>query len=136
VAGLDAGADDYILKPFDVAELEARLRAVLRRPGKRLEPIYGFADLSFDTASRTARRGDDVMELTPREAGLFEELVRTGNGIVVRDTLLERLYRLDEEVTANALEAIVSRLRRKLAAAGSIVRVETMRGIGYRLKSG
>ena len=134
VAGLDAGADDYILKPFNLAELDARLRAVLRRPGKRASPVHMFENLSFDTASRTARHGETILELTPREGGVFEELVKTGNGIVVRDALLERLSRLDAELSGNALEATVSRLRRKLAAAGCTVRVETMRGIGYRLK--
>jgi DNA-binding response OmpR family regulator len=133
IAGLDAGADDYILKPFDVAELDARLRAVLRRPGARQHPVHVFQDLSFDTASRTATRADAVIDLTPREAGLFEELIRNGNRIVVRDSLAERLYGIDEDVSANALEATVSRLRRKLAAAGSVVHIETMRGIGYRL---
>ena len=135
VAGLDAGADDYVLKPFDVAELDARLRAVLRRPGRRLSPVYDFADLSFDTASRAARCGRAILELTPREANLFEELLRAGEDIVVRDALVERLCRPGEEVTPNALEAIVSRLRRKLASGGSHVRIETMRGIGYRLKA-
>jgi DNA-binding response OmpR family regulator len=135
VAGLDSGADDYVVKPFEVAELEARLRAVLRRPGKRVSPVHVFDDLSFDTASREARCNGDIIELTPRESGLFEELVRGGAGIVVRDALLDRLFRLDESVSANALEAIVSRLRRKLLGAGSCVRIETMRGIGYRLKT-
>ena len=133
VGGLDAGADDYILKPFDVLELEARLRAVLRRPGARQHPVHTFHDLAFDTASRTASRAACVIDLTPREAGLFEELVRAGARIVVRDALGERLYAFDEEVSGNALEATLSRLRRKLAASGSEVRIETLRGIGYRL---
>jgi DNA-binding response OmpR family regulator len=135
IAGLDAGADDYILKPFDVAELDARLRAVLRRPGARLHPVYSFHDLGFDTASRTATSGERVIDLTPREAGLFEELIRNGSRIVVRDALIERLYGFDEDFTANALEATVSRLRRKLAAVASGVHIETMRGIGYRLSA-
>jgi len=133
VSGLDAGADDYILKPFDLMELEARLRAVLRRPGPRLHPVYTFSDLSFDTASRAAQCGKTAIDLTPREAALFEELMRGGNRIVVRDALAERLYGFEEEVTANALEATVSRLRRKLTQSGSEVRIETLRGIGYRL---
>jgi DNA-binding response OmpR family regulator len=133
VSGLDAGADDYILKPFDLTELEARLRAVLRRPGQRLQPVHVFHDLSFDTASRAARCGAANIDLTPREATLFEELIRNGNAIVVRDLLAERLYGMDEDVTGNALEATVSRLRRKLSASGSGVRIETLRGIGYRL---
>jgi DNA-binding response OmpR family regulator len=133
VAGLDAGADDYILKPFETAELDARLRAVLRRPGARLHPVHRFADLAFDSASRAASREGAAIDLTPREAALFEVLIRAGAAVVVRDALVESLYRLDEDVSGNALEATVSRLRRKLAAAGSRVRVEALRGIGYRL---
>ena len=133
VAGLDAGADDYIVKPVDAAELDARLRAVLRRPGTRLRPVHVFEDLSFDTASRRASREGDPIDLTPREAMLFEELVRHGNHVVVRDRLVERLYDGEANVSGNAIEAIVSRLRRKLTASGSGVRVETLRGIGYRL---
>lgn len=133
VAGLDAGADDYILKPVDIAELDARLRAVLRRPGTRLQPIHIYEDLSFDTADRRASRNGAAIDLTPREAALFEALVRAGNRAVIRDILAERLYDLDSDVSANALEATVSRVRRKLAASGSPVRVESLRGIGYRL---
>ena len=133
VAGLDAGADDYILKPVDTAELDARLRAVLRRPGSRQRPVHAFEDLRFDTADRTASRHGTAIDLTPREARLFEELVKAGSRVVVRDAMAERLYDLDSDVSANALEAAVSRLRRKLAAAGSSVRIESLRGIGYRL---
>jgi DNA-binding response OmpR family regulator len=133
ISGLDAGADDYILKPFDVLELEARLRAVLRRPGIRLLPVHSFHDLTFDTATRIAACRESSIDLTPRETTLLEELIRAGSRIVVRDTLLERLYGDGEDVSGNALEATVSRLRRKLAASGSEIRIETLRGIGYRL---
>ena len=133
VAGLDAGADDYIVKPVDIAELDARLRAVLRRPGTRARPVHAFEDLSFDTADRQARCAGRVFDLTPREAGLFEELIRAAGRVVVRDAMAERLYDLGSDVSLNAIEATLSRLRRKLAAAGSAVRVQTLRGIGYRL---
>ncbi len=134
VAGLDEGADDYILKPFDLAEFEARLRAVLRRPGLRAPPCPSFGDISFDIACHAARVGERSIELTPREATLFEALVKNGERIVVRDILADRLFGLADDVSANALDAIVSRLRRKLAAVGSAVRIEAMRGIGYRLR--
>lgn len=133
VGGLDAGADDYILKPFDLAELDARLRAVLRRPGARREPVHRFGDLRFDTASRTASVGDADLDLTRREASLLEELIRAAGRIVVKDALEDRLYGFDDEVSGNALEATVSRLRRKLLAVRSTVQVEATRGIGYRL---
>lgn len=133
VGGLNAGADDYILKPFDLTELDARLRAVLRRPGPRREPVHVFADLRFDTASRTASVGAVDLDLTRREASLLEELIRAAGRIVVKDALEDRLYGFDEEVSGNALEATVSRLRRKLAAAHCTIQVEATRGIGYRL---
>lgn len=134
VGGLDAGADDYMLKPFDLVELDARLRAVLRRPGARREPIYHYGDLGFDAASRTASVGNASLDLRRRETSVLEELIRAGGQIVVKDALEERLYGFDDDVSGNALEATVSRLRRKLTAAGSAVRIETTRGIGYRLR--
>ncbi len=136
IGGLDAGADDYILKPFDLAELEARLRAVLRRPGMRRETVHSHADLSFDPASRTAAVDGTRLDLTRREASVLEELIRAAGRIVVKDALEDRLYGFDDDVSGNALEASVSRLRRKLAAAGSVVGIEATRGIGYRLKAG
>ncbi|WP_298671482.1 response regulator transcription factor [uncultured Sphingomonas sp.] len=135
VGGLDAGADDYILKPFDLTELDARLRAVLRRPGMRRDIVHAYGDVTFDPASRSATVIDAAVELTRREASVLEELIRAGGRIVVKDLLEERIYGFDDEVGANALEASVSRLRRKLAAARSIVRVEAVRGIGYRLQA-
>ena len=136
VAGLDGGADDYIVKPVDIAELDARLRAVLRRPGTRARPVHLYEDLSFDTNSREARCRNRALDLTPRESGLFEELIRAAGNIAVRDAMAERLYHLGTDVSANAIEATLSRLRRKLAASGSCVRVQTLRGIGYRLAQG
>jgi DNA-binding response OmpR family regulator len=135
IGGLNAGADDYILKPFDLTELEARLRAVLRRPGCRREADYCYGDLSFDPASRTAVSAGAGLNLTRREASVLEELIRAAGRIVVKDALEDRLYGFDEGGSANALEAAVSRLRRKLTAAGSIVRIEAVRGIGYRLQN-
>jgi two-component system response regulator QseB len=136
VSGLDAGADDYVLKPFDLAELDARLRAVLRRPGARRETVYCYGDLRFDTISRTATIVGTSLGLTRREASVLEELIRASGRIVVKDTLEDRLYGFDDDVSGNALEASVSRLRRKLTAAGSTVRIDTRRGIGYRLQAG
>ncbi len=133
VEGLDAGADDYVLKPFDITEFDARLRTILRRPGPRRTTIEVFGDLTFDTASRSATVGIDPLELTRREACLLEELIRANGRTVVRDALEERLYGLDEKASANALEAIVSRVRRRLSLAQSTARIETSRGIGYRL---
>ena len=133
VGGLNAGADDYILKPFALAELDARLRAVLRRPGARREPVHLFGDLRFDTSSRAASAAGVNLGLTRREASLLEELVRAAGRIVVKDALEDRLYGFDDVVSGNALEATVSRLRRKLATSRSSVQIDATRGIGYRL---
>ena len=134
VRGLDAGADDYLLKPFDLNEFDARLRSVLRRPGLRRTPILDLGILTFDTEAREARIRGVALDLSRRELSLLEELVRAVGRTVVRDTLEDRLYGLTDAVSGNALEASVSRLRRHLArAGGDEIGVETIRGIGYRL---
>ncbi len=135
VGGLDAGADDYLLKPFDLDEFDARLRSVLRRPGLRRDPMLRLGVLTFDTEAREARIGNAVLDLTRRELSLLEELIRAVGRTVVRDTLEDRLYGLSEVVTGNALEAAVSRLRRRLAQGGAEIAIETIRGIGYRMVS-
>jgi len=136
VRGLNAGADDYIVKPFDLTELEARLRAVLRRPGMRDNPSYSCGALRFDSGSRDAVVEGVVLDLSRRETDLLEELLRAKERVVVKDVLEERLYSFQDSVTGNALEAVVSRLRKKLAGAGAGFRLETKRGIGYRLVAG
>jgi DNA-binding response OmpR family regulator len=136
ISGLNAGADDYILKPFDLDEVEARLRAVLRRPGERRDAVHRFGDLIFDSASRTAAVNGRELDLTRREASVLEELIRAAGRIVVKDTLEDRLYGFDDDISGNALEASVSRLRRKLVAADANVMIEAKRGIGYRLVHG
>jgi DNA-binding response OmpR family regulator len=135
VGGLNGGADDYVVKPFELSELEARLRAVMRRPRARSRTIYEYGDLSFEPASRSASAAGRSLELTRREALAFEELIQAAGRAVVKDSLEDRLYGFDEKVSTNALEAVISRLRRRLAGAGSIVWIESLRGIGYRLRS-
>lgn len=136
IAGLNAGADDYLVKPFELTELDARLRAVLRRPGPRRGQVYALGPLSFDTVSRTAQVDGSVLDLTRREGALLEELLRAPGKVVAKDVLEDRLYALEEAGSANALEAAVSRLRKKLTAASPTLRIETKRGIGYRLAQG
>lgn len=134
VAGLDAGADDYLVKPIETDELAARLRALLRRPGPRSQPVIRVGPLSFDVASRAARSGDRAIELTRREADLLELLIRRAGTVVRRSTIEEALYRFDEAVTPNAVEAIVSRLRHKLNDVDHPDVLTTVRGMGYLLK--
>ncbi len=131
--GLNAGADDYIVKPFELAELEARLRAVLRRPGAREDIVLRYGALAVDTVSREASVAGIALDLSRREVAFLEELVRASGRIVVKDMLEDRLYALDQSVTGNALEAVVSRVRKKLTAVHASVRIDTKRGVGYRL---
>jgi two-component system response regulator QseB len=133
VRGLNGGADDYLVKPFALVELEARLRAVLRRPGLRAEVVYACGSLTFDGAVHVATVSETVVTLSRRETALLEELLRARGRVVIKDVLDERLYGFDQAVTRNAIEATVSRLRRSLTDAGAGVRIETKRGIGYRL---
>ncbi len=138
VRGLDAGADDYIVKPFALAELDARLRAIMRRPGSRLPPVHRLGNLTFDPASReaTVTAADGAvawLELTRLEAALLEVLIRAAPAIVVKDALEERMYGFGERGSSNALEAVISRLRRKLSLAAATATVQSARGIGCRL---
>jgi DNA-binding response OmpR family regulator len=133
VRGLNAGADDYLVKPFDLDELEARLRALLRRPRLHYRPILTRGRLVFDPASRQATVAGRPLELTRRETAVLEELLRSNNKVIVREVLEEHTYGFDEEVSHNALEATISRLRKKLTMAGAGVTIQTKRGIGYLL---
>lgn len=133
IAGLDGGADDYLVKPVSVEELAARLRAVLRRPGPRGAAAIRVGALSFDPATRCARNGEAEIELTRREADLLELFMRRAGAVVRRSSIADAIYQLDEPVTPNAIEAIVSRLRHKLHAAGVEGMLRTIRGVGYIL---
>ena len=134
--GLNAGADDYIVKPFNILELEARLRAVLRRAGSPRGTTHSLGGVTFDTVTREAAAFGKSLELTRREAALLEELIRVPGQVITKDRLEDRLYALEDAGSANALEAAVSRLRRKLAAAHASLQIETKWGIGYRLIEG
>ncbi len=134
--GLNSGADDYIVKPFNLLELEARLRAVLRRLGSRRETRYTLGEITFDTVTREATVLGKPLDLTRREAALLEELLRVPGQVITKDRLEDRLYALEDAGSTNALEAAVSRLRRKLAGAHATASIETKWGIGYRLVEG
>jgi len=133
--GLNAGADDYLVKPFDLEEMEARLRALLRRPRLHHRPILTCGRLVFDPASRQATVAGRSLELTRRETAVLEELVRSNNKVIVKEVLEEHIYGFYEEVSHNALEATISRLRKKLTTADAGVSIQTKRGIGYLLHS-
>src|SRR5262245_22622087 len=127
VRGLNAGVDDYLVKPFDMVELVARLKALLRRAGGAGTWQY----IRFDTVNREARVGERVVVLSRSEVTLLELLLRRAGRVVVRRTLDEGLYRFDDNVGPNPLEAHISRLRKKLDRAGATVQIHSMRGVGY-----
>jgi two-component system response regulator MprA len=135
VAGLDAGADDYLVKPFALEELLARLRALLRRTdGAAPGDVLGFADLSLDTGTRVVRRGDREMELTRTEFSLLELFLRNPRQVLTRSLIFERVWGYDFGPTSNSLEVYVGYLRRKTEAGGEPRLIDTVRGIGYALR--
>jgi two-component system response regulator QseB len=127
VAGLDSGADDYIVKPFDLDELAARIRAVVRRRAGRAESVIRVGKLAFDPASRRVTRGDKELALSSRELALLEALLDRRGAILSRAQLEERIYGWGEEVESNAVEVYVHSLRKKLGADF----IKTVRGVGY-----
>lgn len=133
LAGLDGGADDYVVKPVDMPELIARCRAVLRRPGDRVEAHLRIGVLALDTVARTATVHDQPVTLGRREIGVLEQLMRAAGRVVPRRALEENIYCFDDEVGPNALEAAVSRLRRALEAADCPLPIVTVRGVGWML---
>ncbi len=134
VTGLDAGADDYVVKPVEIDELAARLRALLRRPGPRTQTVLQVGPLLFDTAGRTARHDGREIDLSRREADLLELLMRRAGAVVRREAIEDALYNFNEPVTPNAVEAAISRLRRKFEDAGAGGNLHTIRGVGYMLR--
>ncbi|MBT5244832.1 MAG: response regulator transcription factor [Rhodospirillaceae bacterium] len=133
VKGLDGGADDYLLKPFAMAELIARIRALLRRPGGALGLTLTAGNVSFDTAAREVRVGDNVISVSRREMGVLEQLMRRYGRVVPKDVLEDKLYGFGEEVTSNSVEVHISRLRKRLSKAHADISVHTLRGVGYLL---
>jgi len=130
---LDLGADDYLVKPVAMAELEARIRALGRRGQARADTVIRIGKLSLDTVGRLAWIGDQALELPAREWSALEFLAARANRIVSKDLVMQSLYSWDEEITPNAVEKIVSRLRLKLEPAG--VTIRTVRGMGYYLEN-
>lgn len=132
IRGLDAGADDYLVKPFDLNEMLARLQAVLRRYGGNPAPVLQFGELAIDrVAHRVRMRGDDV-RLTAKEWAVLDRLLTRPDSVVRKEQIEEALYSFNDEIESNTLEVYISRLRKKLGRD----RIETVRGLGYRFVAG
>lgn len=133
VLGLDAGADDYLVKPFAMAELVARVQALLRRPGGALGAVLRAGNVTLDTLGRDAKVSDQAVSLSRREVSILEHLMRRLGRVVPRTVLEEKLYGFGEEIDSNAIPVHVHHLRRKLLGSGATVEIHTVRGIGYLL---
>jgi two-component system response regulator MprA len=134
VAGLDAGADDYLVKPFALEELLARIRALLRRRDADRPEVLRFADLALDTASRQAQRGERVIDLTTKEYDLLELFMRHPRQVLTRDQIMEGVWGLDYDGESNVIEVYVGYLRQKLEAGGQPRLIHTIRHAGYILR--
>lgn len=127
VRGLDLGADDYVLKPFDLDEIAARLRALVRRAHGRTEPLLTLGEIKLNPAARTVTRAGEPVELTPREFDLLHLLLENSGHVLTRRSLEEQLYSWNDAVDSNALEVHIHHLRKKLG--NELIR--TVRGVGY-----
>ncbi len=134
VAGLDSGADDYLVKPFALDELLARMRAALRRPGGAPPPAVTCGRLSYDLMERAVRVGGEPVALSRRELALLEALIMRAGRVVRRAALIEQVYNFDDEIQENTFDVLVARLRRRCAELDAGVTIHTVRGLGYMMR--
>jgi DNA-binding response OmpR family regulator len=133
IVGLDSGADDYLIKPFNHAELLARIRALLRRPSELQGPVLRRGRTEFDQAKDEVRCSGRSIQLRLSERRLLAELMRRSGAVVAKSAIEGTLSQSSRDLSPNAVEALISRLRRALSDAGSGIVIETVRGVGYRL---
>jgi DNA-binding response OmpR family regulator len=136
VRGLDSGADDYLVKPFALQELLARLRSLLRRDAPSKAGVLCVADLALDPAAHSVVRGDDYIALTAKEFAVLEFLLRHPSQVVRRDQLEDHVWSYDFEGMSNVVDVYIRRLRRKVDDPYEVKLIETVRGVGYRLATG
>ena len=136
VAGLDAGADDYVVKPFALEELLARLRALLRRTTEGPDEVLRFGDLELDPSTREVRRDGRPIELTRTEFSLLELFMRNPRQVLTRSIIFERVWGYDFGFSSNSLDVYIGYLRRKTEAGGEPRLIQTVRGVGYALRTG
>ena len=135
VTGLDAGADDYLVKPFEFAELMARLRALGRRSSQKIQQdMMDLGDFTLDRTSKVLKKGEQVIQLSPREFQIFVLLVQNMGIVVPRDIILDRIWGLESEVSSNNIDSYVKLLRKKLESADGQMIISTIRGVGYKLE--
>jgi len=133
VTGLDSGADDYLVKPFEIEELHARLRALLRRESSDKNTVLKIADLTLDPATHVVERAGQAVELTAREYALLEYLMRNSNRLVTRRMIENSLWSYESTVASNVVDVYIRRLRRKVDDPFEVKLIETIRGSGYRI---
>ena len=134
VTGLDAGADDYLVKPFAMTELAARLRALLRRPGRALSAVLSVGRLSLDVGARQVTVAGATVRFSARELEALEILIRREGQVATKANLEDGLYGLSKQVSPNSIEVLISRLRRRLGIVDAGCSIHTLHGIGYLLK--
>jgi two-component system response regulator MprA len=134
VAGLDAGADDYLVKPFAFDELLARVRALLRRAQPAQPQVYRFADLELDTGTRRGRRSDEIFDLTAKEYELLELFMRHPRQVLTREVIFDRVWNYDFGGESNIIEVYVRYLRQKTEVGDKARLIHTVRGVGYVLR--
>ncbi len=133
IVGLEEGADDYMTKPLDISELLARVRALLRRPQELARSEVLVGNLCLNTETRSVSIDGAPVSISRRELGLLEHLVRAEGRVVLRDQIEQRTYGFDDEISINAIEVAIHRLRRRLEQHGAAVSIQTVRGLGYML---
>jgi two-component system, OmpR family, copper resistance phosphate regulon response regulator CusR len=133
IVGLESGADDYLVKPYSLAELVARVRALLRRPAATLPTTLRVADLELDTGSRHARRGEREIPLTTKEFAVLEFLMRNPGRVVTREQISDHAWDANYDPFSNVIDVYIARLRRKVDTESEAPLIETIRGAGYRL---